>query len=392
MLRSRRTQRGNDADAGTAWFSVRPTLGRRKNTGVRGGRVIRACSARTSSRRSARRSAREMNGARAGRRGGDARRGLDGRGRPALGGDGPATRSWSHPARPPAGAAPAGRPGTRSGERRRRCGLPSSSCRHSPSGPRPRPMRLASVSPGAFRSRDLGLPVPRGGATPRRPRAAAAGRLVARAQHDDLPRRTVQEPRDVGGGEAGRAVRRGGHDDLVVALVRDELEQRVAVRPAPLDAGVGRDARGRRGLLDGLEQRQRELALAGERRVERQMQRDRGEVARDERRVLRAGEAQRGVERGPRQRAPDDREEDPARGRPRRGRARRRAASAAQRRRRPRRPPRPGRRARWSSVLLRSLARSATMRTSTPGARAAAGRRGRARARRASAPRGAARP
>jgi len=72
---------------------------------------------------------RGMNGARAGRREETPGAGsMVGDGRPS-GGDGPATRSWSHPARPPAGAAPAGRPGTRSGERRRRCGLPSSSCR-----------------------------------------------------------------------------------------------------------------------------------------------------------------------------------------------------------------------------------------------------------------------
>src|SRR5262249_48942076 len=44
VLRSRRTQRGNDADAGTAWFSMCPTLGRLKNTDVRGGDVIGTCS------------------------------------------------------------------------------------------------------------------------------------------------------------------------------------------------------------------------------------------------------------------------------------------------------------------------------------------------------------
>ena len=111
----------------------------------------------------------------------------------------------------------------------------------------------------------------------------AAGPLVARAQHDDLPGRAVQEPRDVGGGEPGRALRRRRHDDLVVALVGDELEQRVAIRPAPLDAGVGRAAGGRRRLLDGLEQRQCELALARERRVERQVQRDRAKRPKEDR-------------------------------------------------------------------------------------------------------------
>ena len=150
----------------------------------------------------------------------------------------------------------------------------------------------------------------------------------------------MQQPRHVRGGEARGALGRGGDDDLVVALVRDQLEQRVAVGAAALDPAVDRDARARRRLLDGLEQRQGEFALARQRGVERQVQRDRRQVGGDERGVLGPGDAQRRVERGLRQRAADDREQDPG------AAVRMPAVPAAggQRDRAAARPPRPQRR------------------------------------------------
>ena len=80
---------------------------------------------------------------------------------------------------------------------------------------------------------------------------------------------------------------------------------------AALDAAVDRDAGRARALLDGLQQRQRHLALAGQRRVEGQVQRYGREVGGNERGVLGAREPQRRLERRPRERGPDDREQDP---------------------------------------------------------------------------------
>ena len=98
------------------------------------------------------------------------------------------------------------------------------------------------------------------------------------------------------------------------------------------------------------------------------------EVGRDERRALRAGDPQRGVERRLRERLADEREEDaPAadagrRRAPRPADPRRRQARDATR---PRPAARPGRsrqdRHRWSRLPVPSRARSATIRTSTPG-------------------------
>jgi hypothetical protein len=76
------------------------------------------------------------------------------------------------------------------------------------------------------------------------------------------------------------------------------LLQRVPVVAASLDPRVDRDAVGGRSLLDRLEKGYGHAALARQRRVERQLQRHTSEEHRDERGLLGAREAQRGLESG----------------------------------------------------------------------------------------------
>ena len=62
-----------------------------------------------------------------------------------------------------------------------------------------------------------------------------------------------------------------GQEDAVEPLDLPQPPQRVAQRPAPLDARVHRDALLLRLQLDRLEQRQRHLDLVAQRRVERDL-------------------------------------------------------------------------------------------------------------------------
>ena len=266
---------------------------------------------------------------------------------------------------------------------------------NSPSGGRPRRCGWQACARADPVRRRGAVPPGRGGCWPYLVRRLRGGRdraprrpLVPGPEHHDLARRSVQQPRDVRGGEARGALGRGGDDDLVVALVRDQLAQRVAVGAAALDpASTATPARAARCSI-GLEQRQRELALARQRarRAAGAAAPSRGRRATS---VASSARASRSAasSAGSRQRAADEREQDPRAAVRMRARRRRRWSQARPRRRRPRDGERRRRvtSRRGSSVLLRRRARSATMRTSTPGSAAAAGRRARA------APAGAAR-
>ena len=70
----------------------------------------------------------------------------------------------------------------------------------------------------------------------------------------------------------------------------------MAVRAAASDPRVDGDVGAGRDLLDRLEHRHADAALGGNRGVERQVPRHGGQERGHQRRVLGAGEAQRGVE------------------------------------------------------------------------------------------------
>ena len=70
----------------------------------------------------------------------------------------------------------------------------------------------------------------------------------------------------------------------------------MAVAAAALDAGVDRHALAGRPLFDRLQHRHRLRRLVGDRAFERQLLGDGGEVGRHQRRVLRPGQAQGGVD------------------------------------------------------------------------------------------------
>ena len=80
--------------------------------------------------------------------------------------------------------------------------------------------------------------------------------------------------------------------------------------PPLLDARVDRHSGAQCGVLDGLEQRQRDGDLVAQRRVLRVAERDEQEVRGDEGRVLGVREPDRGVEHGRVERAAGERDED----------------------------------------------------------------------------------
>ncbi len=83
-------------------------------------------------------------------------------------------------------------------------------------------------------------------------------------------------------------------------LLGEQAGEGVAVGAAALDPGVDRDAFGDGALFDRLQHRHRLLGLARDRAVERQALRHRGEVGGHQRRALGPRQAERRVDRAPR--------------------------------------------------------------------------------------------